>query len=677
MRQVAIQYGDYEITGQGSVQFVRTVSYSLDLTRGVLDFEFLVVSADGSGFATAEAAFRERNRDFTMSIGDTPVVEWTPSNNTGASLVEPLIRKTGQATDSPRSRVYRVTITAELVADLQTRQGERPWQITLAYNEDRVRTLTLSGEFTATADGASHQVYEGRIDGIVTRAQSMVPAPDVMDWNIQSESVETDDEQSVTRYTLAFVEATSGGTIVYGGFTVGGSAFPIIGTLEFVHNYEDIYVRAEVLVQAETADELAANSDAMLAAFRLPRQDLSIFYGGTPVFEGEQEAGTILNADPSIQRTGNPSHAGLLARTFEIEVRAKLPADNLGTEGRRHASLGTEYTGSRRRRVTISGVYTAYDETPTGTESYHAAIEAFVETILDTEEEEPTTWELVDESLDEFETRKELEFSRTYQELFHQPRAGGKEEAGWFVDQKLTLHLQNVATEDSDPRDPQSTDPSPTDMRRPAVIRASCAAHVNHDLVTDGESYDRAAELLQQYALTELYTRFTPTMPAEGRWVVLQRTREEARDDWDLVVSVEVMATDTPWIKYRYTEKVEIDVGQTVERGWDGSPNAVYVYAGLQGIRANCIEEGEWIGTLPGGVHAMRPPMVKDLTAFLQTVTVDRSQVGFGFRGVGDGAEASGHAQTKTIWQRQQSYIYGKPLRDVSAYDQAAFVPGV
>lgn len=147
--------------------------------------------------------------------------------------------------------------------------------------------------------------------------------------------------------------------ITYGAVTVDGSgAYYINGPWTLTKAYPAGRVEATVAVTETTAALLQTACAALEAAFRKPRQALTVEVDGiTQVSADPGSANTGFNAEPSITKAGDPGDGSLL-RVYRIAVEFELPADLSGQGGRRTASVLVDQDASNRRRITARGRYT-------------------------------------------------------------------------------------------------------------------------------------------------------------------------------------------------------------------------------------------------------------------------------------------------------------------------------
>jgi hypothetical protein len=147
-------------------------------------FQFWVFGSGPSDLeancATAETALRTpfQNLAITMGDGSTNDVFWTFSNSSGTGFdAVATIEKEGNPADSPRSRLYTVSIILQLPADTlgstSGQYGRREGTVSVSQDAAGRREVKISGAYTATDTSNSgkqtgREQYLARIDAYAT-----------------------------------------------------------------------------------------------------------------------------------------------------------------------------------------------------------------------------------------------------------------------------------------------------------------------------------------------------------------------------------------------------------------------------------------------------------------------------------------------------------------------------
>ncbi len=237
-------------------------------------------------------------------------------------------------------------------------------------------------------------------------------------------------------------------TVTYAGETFGGStARQITGYVIHEEEYDSGYFEFEIVTTAASEDAFVSEVNAIRDAFRKPRQDLVVILGSTTILSRKHSDNTALDTFPRIIKDGDPADTGR-SRHFRLRVEYGLPADNVGTGFRRWSTVNVEYSPSRQRTVTITGVYTA---TTTGTgsfEQYLDQIKAYVSSV--TLGIDPSaTWEVVGEpQVERNETNKVTTFTVVAREILHDQSEGTLNDEA-IVDPVMHVYRMRIAPGDS------------------------------------------------------------------------------------------------------------------------------------------------------------------------------------------------------------------------------------
>ena len=240
-------------------------------------------------------------------------------------------------------------------------------------------------------------------------------------------------------------------SITYAGVTIGGSSSRQI--TEWTRTEDDFVNGAfefEFVTTAASDAAFASELSTIRTAFRTPRSNLVVTQNASTLLSISHSANTGLDTSPRILKDGDPADTGR-SRHFRVRIEYELPADVTSTSFRRGTTLRVEYSESRRRTVTLIGIYTANstDGTTTSDAQYLARVTAGdLETLLD-QISSTATWELVTEPQFEwFETRKTTQFTRIYRELIQNQSSAGLDDTD-IVDPELTITRERMAPGDS------------------------------------------------------------------------------------------------------------------------------------------------------------------------------------------------------------------------------------
>lgn len=203
--------------------------------------------------------------------------------------------------------------------------------------------------------------------------------------------------------------------ISYAGYGVGGDQTAhVLNEIMIIENdYEKGVLEFVFTIEQDTEALFAADCAAAEAAFRKPRQNTLVTLGGQTLVSWSQSSNTGMNAFPRIVKWGAKGDSAR-ARWYRIRIECQLPADNIGTSGRRYSFVNVAYTPARRRTVTISATYTALT-TNSARAQYQAVFDAYATSVLSTL---GGTYKKLEEPEGRADDANKLgDFSDTYEEI--------------------------------------------------------------------------------------------------------------------------------------------------------------------------------------------------------------------------------------------------------------------
>lgn len=176
-----------------------------------------------AGFASAclalETAFSKPRQDMVLTLGSTTLKSWSHSSNTGFNA-RPRIEKIGNPEDTGRSRRYRVSVEVDLPADLTGQSGRRDSHIEVNYDASRIRTVTISGRYTALGGNSARAQYESASPAYFTSVISGLTGGGT--FEIVEETVTNDDANKLAEFRIVYRE------IIYGQTSAGLDSTTIV-----------------------------------------------------------------------------------------------------------------------------------------------------------------------------------------------------------------------------------------------------------------------------------------------------------------------------------------------------------------------------------------------------------------------------------------------------------------
>jgi hypothetical protein len=353
-------------------------------------------------------------------------------------------------------------------------------------------------------------------------------------------------------------------TITYGALSVGGTSGRLLDKYHYVEDsFDRASVEFEFVIAKTTEADFATEVAAVEAAFRIPRQGLTIVQGAKTLLSLTQSGNTGLDAEPQIVKQGQEGDTGR-SRRYRVRIAFGRPADNASTSGRRFASIDVQYEPSRRRIVTFSGTYTAI---PGGESSarkqYEAQVTTWAEAALSALS--ITQYEIVGEPVtEESDTGKILNFRLTYKEIIN------KQSQSLYDDTAIVDDVMQIGIEKVGPGDSKRLD-------RLANINVNYSCWIDRTVTT---------------GLVEKYSAIRATIVSKIRATLgvgsICLVSDHPSYDWTdnrIFVSMQLLGTVGGSL-LQYTEVVLTtdSMGVVMLPAWDGNPISRYVFQGPRDI---------------------------------------------------------------------------------------------
>lgn len=157
-RELSIVYGSTTVGGTTERILDGPIQLTTSADQAALTFEFVTAAhateaAFGTEVRLLEAAFRDPRQRLTVVQGAETLHEYDIATNTATDIRSSLNKVGDIFSDSGRSRRYRVTITADLPADVFDQDGRKDARIIVVYDCSRKRQVTFTGTWTTVPGG--------------------------------------------------------------------------------------------------------------------------------------------------------------------------------------------------------------------------------------------------------------------------------------------------------------------------------------------------------------------------------------------------------------------------------------------------------------------------------------------------------------------------------------------
>lgn len=349
--------------------------------------------------------------------------------------------------------------------------------------------------------------------------------------------------------------------ITYGGLTVGSSsAYQIHRKYREQIGYEQSNVEFDFLVVGSNAAQFATRIGDVESTFRTPRLDLTVANGVNTWLSLTHTTNTGFDSDPVIIKREEIADTQL-TRLYGVRINFGMPANNVGTSGRRWSTVNVAFSPSRRRTVTISGAYTAIGGT-LARAGYNAAIAAYATSVLSAL---GGTYELAEEPTTEINsTDRVINFTRIYDEIIFSQ--GGATDSPSIVRQHLRIARRRDAPGDS---------PGPAGgVRRLLTIDVTYSCWVDKDVTQALEAlWD---DTIRPWIVTTVRDRLSLASVA----ITMERP-EWHYDDNQINASMTLVGgTDLGILQYTCTVEDDRLPGVVLVPVWFPDPLAKYDYQG-------------------------------------------------------------------------------------------------
>jgi hypothetical protein len=311
--------------------------------------------------------------------------------------------------------------------------------------------------------------------------------------------------------------------------------------------------------------------------FRTPRLDLVWLNGSTEIMAFRHSDATGFDAEPTIEK--REDKASNRARIYTVSIKFGLPADVVHTSGRRDSTVNVAYSPSRRRTVTISGVYTAVPPAAlTAREQYEANIAAYCTAVLAAL---TGTFELAEEPRTEAnDTNRTLSFTRVFDEIIFGQGGGSNDSA--IVRQNVRITRTRVAPGDTPVAE------------RLATLVADFTCWIDASVTQDLQGkYEAIKDWLVNLA--------TATMSG-GSAALVEESPSFDFDDNRISARLVILVATNSVIEQRITTEIVQDYGVVLVPVANGDPLGRYDYQGpARHIKRTIIQKRELGGSGGGG----------------------------------------------------------------------------
>lgn len=213
-RELSVTWGNITLGGGTARQITDYTIHEEDYTTGYFECAFITTAADAAALETEietlGIAFRTPRLDLTVTLGGQEILHRWQSDNTGLDT-DPTIAKNGDPADTSRSRHFRVRVGYGLPADVVETDFRRGSNINVSIGPNGIRTLTVTGSYTANSDNGTTGAYEQYSANITAYALSCIeridPFRSTTRWELINEpTIERNETDKIMSFSISYRE---------------------------------------------------------------------------------------------------------------------------------------------------------------------------------------------------------------------------------------------------------------------------------------------------------------------------------------------------------------------------------------------------------------------------------------------------------------------------------------
>lgn len=392
-------------------------------------------------------------------------------------------------------------------------------------------------------------------------------------------------------------------SLVYNSYTITEAMQ--VDKFSYFEGYDKAQISVDFILEAASASALTTLDIAAAVALTAWDKNLVFTYGGT--HRDYSHAGnTGFLARPKLSKPGSPQDTET-SRRYRWTCEISLPADATDDGGRQSGEWHVLYEPSKRRRVVVSGVYTAtvdhsaYDNASTNGPTWAASVISDLGGTYDATTHGDFT---VDHR------NKVCRYSRVYREQVENDKEGGQQSG--VIDSTLSYSQTWPARFGTGYSDTGSGQP-------PTTVTAEYRCTLDTTTITTADTAETLYRtVLKPWLLTELRTALNlPAHPeASGQLVTIDpgETFFFSRSTCEMWGRITLMAPDSGQARTFYSESITIegDVGVTSDKLWTGTDHTYSRWGVGQTQRATQVVTIKQLGSSPQPPDGLAEPWKAD-----------------------------------------------------------------
>ena len=365
-----------------------------------------------------ESSLNARYKNLLVQFGTDETTDHTYSHSANTGLnTTPSLTKLTDRTAMAASRAYKFSLSWDLPGDQD--DYRRDYSCSIETPIRGRQTMSISGVYTAGGgDTASENYLAEGVTFADSKAEDLFGADS---YELVRDNYRKDQEDKIVNFSRTYQEKLAI-SITYNSYDIPAS----YNSYQFRQDYRSFSFSCEFAVPVEDA----ADAESALREYN---KGLLVELDSNTVYDLSHSANTGFLIEPSLSKISDRAeiYNATDLRFYRFSASGKLPADSSGYNFRQEGSYSISYTGSRRKNVTFSGVYTA-SAAPlkTALENYEnvsTGAKAWANTILTAI---GGNYELVpgSENVQPEQENKTLSFSLSYRQLLERDSSANIDE---------------------------------------------------------------------------------------------------------------------------------------------------------------------------------------------------------------------------------------------------------
>lgn len=591
----AIGTGEAILTGQ------------IDLSEGpdrvTVGATFLVRGDSLAEFGSAVSAFetlmRTPRKKLQIKLDATTIHSWDPSDVSGYNTAPEFRVTGGPELNGSRSALYVCSWGIDLPADTYDQAGRRDSSLTVETGPSGRRIMRVTGEYRATPSvgptpASATAVYTASEATYIASLQTALTGS----WELQDESYTRNDTDTILTFTQVWIERRDL-RVVYNGTTINepsSSSTPRLWDVVQVDEGPDrVVVRAQVVVSAATAGDLATEVASFQTLMRTPRARLQIKAGASTTlwdWDPASDELTGYNTVPNAATVGEPKRAGALWQLFECSWTIDLPADTYAQGGRRDSTVVVSADSSCQRTLRVTGEYRAtlgVGATPSSaTAVYEASIDTYTASLKTSL---GGVWEQLETSYQANDTDTIVTFSEVFRELVFNQAIGTRDHPA-IKNEVLVTRLEQSFPGDS----------PGVAVGRVEYVTVSYQCDVCHTATAGLLLRTLYAGTIRPHIIATVVAEFAPRA-----YTVLEESEGPNWSRNKIDASMRLMIiTGSSTLEYERVVNISEDEGWVLRKPWDGQPFTRLGYQAKGTRIRETTERRQVLGRAAAGVGKQR-----------------------------------------------------------------------